>query len=63
MGSIFGAPMARVRINASFEQTDRPPPPEGQEPSENWRVVTPGFLAVAAVLSYLKKFEKSKPTG
>ena len=44
VGSVVGAPLGRTSINAAFEQTDRPPPPPGQEPDAAWRVVTPGYL-------------------
>ncbi len=44
VGSVLGAPLSGTNINAAFVQTDRPPPPPGQEPGAAWRVVTQGYF-------------------
>jgi predicted permease len=49
VGSVFGSPFGRVAISASFELTDRPPPPPGQEPSASFKVVSPGFFETLGV--------------
>ena len=49
VGSVLGAPLSRTNISATFEQTDRPPLPPGQEPDASWRVVTPGYFETMGI--------------
>lgn len=49
VGGIFGAPLSAVNVSAGFEQTDRPPPPPGQELRAGWRIVTPGYFEAMGI--------------
>ncbi len=49
VGSIVGAPLSPTSITASFEFSDRPPPPPGQEPEAAWRAVTPGYFQTLGI--------------
>ena len=49
VGGIFGAPLSAVNVSVGFEQTDRPPPPPGQELRAGWRIVTPGYFEAMGI--------------
>ncbi len=64
VGSILGAPLGSTRINASFEQPDRPPPPPGQDPEALYRVVTPGYFQTVDIpLVRGRRFEPQDRLG